>query len=126
MRLHQGEIVELAIRRNSINISEISRRMNVNRRSIYNWFRRDSLKIETICEIGYIINYDFSQDFPNEFAKDGFAIVERFMNEKNGITDPVNSVHFWMNKYITLLEIHNDMLSAQNLEPENLTLRDCS
>lgn len=126
MRLHQGQIVELAIRRNSINISEISRRMNVNRRSVYNWFSRDSLKIETICEIGYIINYDFSQDFPNEFAKEGYAISEKIINERNFVADPVNSVHFWMNKYITLLEAHNEMLAAHSLESEHLALKDCS
>lgn len=127
MSLHHGETVELAVRRKSVNISEISRRMHVNRRSIYNWFRQDSLKIEIICEIGYIIGYDFSQDFPDEFAKDGFAIVEGFIsNAKGGGGDPVNSVHFWMNKYINLLEKHNELLSATSLETEEISMRDFS
>src|SRR4051812_28015958 len=103
MQLHAGEIVELAVRRKGVSISELSRRMHVNRRSIYNWFEQKTLKIETICEIGYIIGYDFSQDFPEDFSQQGFAIMENILEEsKKNNFDSSNSVHFWMTKYITL------------------------
>lgn len=111
MSLNHGSILEIAIRRKAVSISEISRRMHVNRRSIYNWFQQENLKIEIICEIGYIIGYDFSQDFPEEFEVNGAAIMENLIhagkipnNETNG------SVHFWMNKYILLLEKYNELI----------------
>lgn len=111
MNLHHGSIIELAVRRKSVSISEISRRMHVNRRSIYNWFQQSSLRIELICEIGYIIGYDFSQDFPDEFDSNGFAILENLVhNSKRGAEESTNSAHFWMTKYITLLERYNDLL----------------
>jgi len=111
MGLHYGAIVEMAVRRKSVNISEISRRMHVNRRSIYNWFQKDFLSIEIICEIGYIIDYDFSKDFPAEFAPDGFSNPHHplgYKSRKNEAQD--YSVHFWMNKYIDLLEKYNNLL----------------
>ena len=122
MHLHQGEIVELAVRRSAVNISEISRKMKVNRRSIYNWFRRHSLKIEIICEIGYIINHDFSQEFPDQFVEGGFAIAQGFVEENKELTGRLNSAHFWMNKYIVLLEKYNALLSGESLDSENLTI----
>lgn len=111
MSLHYGAIVEMAVRRKSVNISEISRRMHVNRRSIYNWFQKDFLSIEIICEIGYIIDHDFSKDFPAEFAPDGFANPHHsvgYKSKRNGEQD--YSVRFWMNKYIALLEKYNNLL----------------
>lgn len=111
MSLHYGAIVEMAVRRKSVNISEISRRMHVNRRSIYNWFQRDFLSIEIICEIGYIIDYDFSKDFPDEFAPDGLVKPNQPMDYKSRRNvEQAYSVHFWMNKYIALLEKYNKLL----------------
>jgi lambda repressor-like predicted transcriptional regulator len=113
MQLHSGEIVEMAVRRKGVSISELSRRMHVNRRSIYNWFQQRVLKIETICEIGYIIGYDFSQDFPDDFTQQGFAIMENLIESgKKNNADSTNSVHFWMTKYINVLEKYNELLQA--------------
>ncbi|MCQ6956560.1 MULTISPECIES: helix-turn-helix domain-containing protein [Mucilaginibacter] len=111
MQQHAGEIIELAVRRKGVSISELSRRMHVNRRSIYNWFQQRCLKIETICEVGYIIGYDFSQDFPDAFTQQGFAIMENLIaaGKKNNL-DSSNSVHFWMTKYIAVLEKYNELL----------------
>ena len=113
MQLHAGEIVELAVRRKGVSISELSRRMHVNRRSIYNWFQQKSLKIEIICEIGYIIGYDFSQDFPEDFSQQGFAIMENLIEAgKRNSSDSSHSVHFWMTKYISVLEKYNELLQT--------------
>lgn len=120
MNLNHGAILEIAIRRKSISISEISRRMHVNRRSIYNWFRQESLKIELFCEIGYIIGYDFSQDFPEEFEVNGFSIMENLIHTgKIQNNETQNSIHFWMNKYILLLEKYNELiLTSEKFEEQ--------
>ncbi|GAA4087142.1 helix-turn-helix domain-containing protein [Mucilaginibacter panaciglaebae] len=116
MQLHIGEIVEMAVRRKGVSISELSRRMHVNRRSIYNWFQQRHLKIEMVCEIGYVIGHDFSQDLPDDFARQGFAIMENLIAAGNKVSiDSTNSVHFWMTKYIDILEKYNELLQTVDI-----------
>ncbi|AOM75913.1 hypothetical protein [Pedobacter steynii] len=109
MELNAGEIVELAVRRKNVNISELSRRLHVNRRTLYNWFRQKKLHTDVICEIGKVINYDFSNDFEEEFKqflrKDSVMVI----NDDDHST-PSNSVYYWMEKYIALLEDYKKLV----------------
>ena len=112
MELNAGQIVERVVRRNKVSISELARRMRVNRRSVYNWFDQKTLKIDIICKIGNVLNHDFSVDFPEAFGERGFAVMEKMVDEmdENEHKHP-NSVHYWMVKYISLLEKYNALLS---------------
>lgn len=114
MDLHTGKIVERAVRRNRVSISELARRMHVNRRSVYNWFNQESLRLEIICKIGYVLGHDFSEDLPEAFGDRGFEIMERLVDSVDD-HEPAypNSVHFWMNKYISLLEKYNELLANE-------------
>ena len=115
MELNAGEIVERVVRRNRVSITELARRLKVNRRSVYNWFEQKTLKLEIICRIGQVLNHDFSVDFPDAFGGRGFLPMERLVDtmheSENGSS---NSVHYWMVKYISLLEKYNDLLSQAN------------
>jgi predicted transcriptional regulator len=112
--MQNGEIVELVIRRNHISISELSRKLKVSRRSIYNWFTQESLSREIIYKIGEVLNHDFSVEFPDMFDR------ATILNSQRKVTDTdaeeLESVNYWRNKYITLLEKHNDFL-IHNMEP---------
>lgn len=114
MEQHTGKIVERAVRRNKVSISELARRMRVNRRSVYNWFNQKSLRLEIICKIGYVLGHDFSVDLPEAFGDRGFEIMERLVDtvDEEESTYP-NSVHFWMTKYISLLEKYNELLAQE-------------
>lgn len=114
MDLNAGQIVERVVRRNKVSISELARRMQVNRRSVYNWFDQKTLKIDIICKIGHVLNHDFSVDFPEAFGERGFAAMEKIVDamEDNEHKQP-NSVHYWMVKYISLLEKYNELLSHE-------------
>lgn len=109
----RGEIVELTIRRNNISISELSRKLNVSRRSIYNWFTQKSLSIDIICKIGEVIKHDFSKDFPEIFNQSMDLPDSRDIKSYTA-ADDYESVNYWRNKYINLLEKHNDFLSHHN------------
>jgi|SRR6476661_11109705 len=116
MELHTGEIVERVVRRNGVSISELARRMNVNRRSVYNWFQQKTLKLDLICKIGYVLGHDFSVEFPDAFGEKGFAIMEHLvdsMDENHESGEYPQSIHYWMNKYITLLEKYNELLAEK-------------
>lgn len=103
MQHNAGEIVELAVRRQNVNISQLSKHLNVNRRTLYNWFRQKKLHADVILEIGKAIHYDFSKDFDGELA---YFTYNQDLNDPKK-DEPSNSDHavlYWMEKYITLLE----------------------
>ena len=109
MEHNAGEIVELAVRRKNVNISELSRRLRVNRRTLYNWFSQKKLHTEVIIEIGKAIDYDFSRDFEGELA--GLAYMEDLpAYNRDMSSDHSNSVYYWMEKYITLLEDYKKLV----------------
>jgi hypothetical protein len=116
MDLNAGQIVERVVRRNKVSISELARRMQVNRRSVYNWFDQKTLKIDIICKIGHVLNHDFSTDFPEAFGERGIGSLEKTADQidENEHKQP-NSVHYWMVKYISLLEKYNELLSHESV-----------
>jgi transcriptional regulator with XRE-family HTH domain len=116
-KLNAGEIVEHAVRRQNVNISELSRRMKVNRRTLYNWFQQKSLNADVICGIGQVINYDFSKDFNDELNSSAVKGSARILNVKSD-RDSKNSetVYYWMEKYIALLEDYKKLLQESNYD----------
>ncbi len=110
--MHNGETVELVVRRDNISISELSRRLNVSRRSVYNWFAQENLSFEIICRIGEILNHDFSKEFPTLFNDSDDRIIQHnFRDASYKDESTLNSSQYWRDKYINLLEKHNDFLS---------------
>ena len=109
MELHTGAIVERVVRRSGVSITELARRTHVNRRSVYNWFNQKRLKLDIICKIGCVLGHDFSIEFPNFFPKDEFTQMKRLMETREE-AENTESVYFWMNKYIALLEKYNELL----------------
>ena len=110
--MHNGETVELVIRRDNISISELSRRLNVSRRSVYNWFAQENLSLEIICKIGEVLNHDFSKDFPSLFNDTDDRVIQHNFRDVGYKDDAsLNSAQYWRDKYINLLEKHNDFLS---------------
>nr|WP_199079272.1 helix-turn-helix domain-containing protein [Pedobacter sp. ASV19] len=108
--MHNGEIIELIIRRDRMNISELSRKLNVSRKSIYNWFKQEHLSIEIITKLGNLLHHDFVYDFPEKYEElhHHLTNAKEAAEHVNG-TD-VNSAEYWRNKYIKLLEIYTGML----------------
>ena len=117
MKLNAGEIVEHAVRSQNVNISELSRRMKVNRRTLYNWFQQKSLNADVICGIGQVINYDFSKDFNEELETSKIKSKERVLNPKiNKEYVSQESVYYWMEKYICLLEDYKKLLQNSSYD----------
>ncbi|EDM38351.1 hypothetical protein PBAL39_02012 [Pedobacter sp. BAL39] len=112
--INAGEIVEHAVRRQHVNISELSRRMNVNRRTLYNWFQQKKLHLDVIIAIGQVINYDFSKEFKDEFQNSGFNASLPDFDKPSDVTPAAlqDSKYYWMEKYITLLEDYKCLLQA--------------
>lgn len=121
MNLNVGQVVEHIVRRDHMGISELSRKLHVSRRTIYNWFSQKTLSFEIICKIGNAIKHDFSKEFPDDFATIDHEIGYNMnlLTNVNRSTDEnySSSVGYWMNKYITLLEKYNELLSHEFSSP---------
>lgn len=108
MERNAGEIVKLAVKRQNLNITELSKRLNVNRRTLYNWFGRKKLDTTIISAIGKAIDYDFSIDFGVELncasQKEAFSSPK-----KKDPSDHPYTVKYWMEKYIALLEEYKNL-----------------
>jgi len=127
-QLKHGEVLERIVRRDRMGISELSRKLNVSRRTIYNWFGQDRLSHEVIWQVGTLLGQDLSASFPDIFPK-GSQEGSGTLDSGKQSTAESNSVYFWMNKYIHLLEKYNDLLSIEEQQvqeerqPKTLPLR---
>ena len=103
-QVHHSLIVEKAVRRSGMSISEIGRLLNVNRRSIYNYFNQQRLSIDIIANFERALNYDFSEDIP-EYSK--------YKLRQEPVAREFGEVNVWKLKYLELLEKYNDILLKQ-------------
>lgn len=103
MEKHHGKIIKFTLKKSNYNLSDLAKSMNVNRRTLYNWFNQEKIKKEIIFRIGCIIRHNFLKEFPEMFSSDEFDVINMPKNhqlkgnERNG----------WRNKYLLLLEEYN-------------------
>ncbi|WP_454802901.1 hypothetical protein [Mucilaginibacter phyllosphaerae] len=109
MSKHQGQIVEYVVRRNGYSLSDLANELKVNRRTIYNWFKSETLRTDIIFNVGKVVRHDFSNEFPEIFVTEEFEFKAKYFSP-NIETAQENS---YKDKYITLLEKYNDLLIAQ-------------
>jgi AcrR family transcriptional regulator len=113
---HRGKIVEYIVRRHALGLSEISRKIGVSRRTLYNWFEKEDLAVSDIMKIGIAISYDFANEFPGIYE-------ETVANLKDQETQPAHddggnrAVYYWMEKYIRLMEQYNEVLNCKIDKP---------
>ena len=127
-QVKHGEVLERIVRRDSMGISELSRKLNVSRRTIYNWFNKERLSYEVIWQVGDLLGQDLSPCFPDIFQHGNLDSQDSQALNRQSNKEP-DSVYFWMNKYIQLLEKYNDLLSSsagkelEEQNPKNLSPR---
>jgi ribosome-binding protein aMBF1 (putative translation factor) len=107
---HYGEMLEKAVRNSQISISELAKKLKVNRRTIYYWFSRKTVNIDVLNNIGQIIQLNFRHDYYEMNKK-----TSSFSNphDSDKLTDDID---FWKNKYQILLERYNDLKARKKDE----------
>ncbi len=108
MEEHKGRVLERVIRKKGINISQLAKKIGVNRRSLYNYFQEKNLKSIVFEKIAAAINYDFMLEYPNILIGEP-SIQGAFYGPKMA-----QDVDYWKNKYISLLERHVEVLSGDD------------
>lgn len=122
MEKHYGQIVEYLVRKNGYSITDLATELDVNRRSIYNYFQNQFLKSDIILKIGRIIRHDFSKEFPEIFTPEDFtrSYKQNTLVVKAG--SPADDIpeEIWKDKYLNLLESYNEaLLKRLNLQQGN-------
>lgn len=117
--VNMGRILERVVRRDRMSISELSRNLDVSRRTIYNWFETETLNFEIIRKVGFVIGHDFSNEFPEEFAKRNNNIKEHGRETEVMTENPSSPVYYWMDRYIKLLEKYTEVLNHEIKDYEN-------
>ena len=107
MEKHSGQIIEYIIRKKGFNISDLARSLNINRRSLYNWFNQKDLSAAHIFKIGNVIRHDFSVEFPDLFNKDDFKLLDQRYVENIVVSTTPQQLIDWEEKYLRLLDEYN-------------------
>jgi len=107
---HKGEIIEKAIRQSGYSITKLAKKLGKSARWMYYMFENSNVSIDHILEIGEILHHDFSNEI-KELKK------YKVLNEIQAIKDSETSykskheeLEYWKNKYLALLEKHNQLL----------------
>jgi transcriptional regulator with XRE-family HTH domain len=98
--IHRGEIVEKFVRKSGYSLSKLADKLHISRNTLYNRFSNANLSYRFIQEVGVIINYDFSLEFP-EIPKVDFATGEK----NNMLRHIENKYSILLEKHIKLIEI---------------------
>ncbi|WP_297514047.1 hypothetical protein [Flavobacterium sp.] len=105
---NRGEIIKNAIYQSGIPISAIAKQMGKSRRWFYQMFEQKNVSIDTILTIGKIIRYDFSKEIKEMYPLILHEPPEEYPEEE--------TVDYWKNKYIRLLEAYNSLLLKNNAD----------
>jgi len=100
-----GELLERAIRRKGLNITEIAFAMNVTRRTIYNWFKQEIIDKDIMERLSNIVSYDAISSQPN-------TITFNIKNSQVTIKDEA----YWQDRYIDLLERYSALIAETSIK----------
>ena len=120
--LHQGEILQEAIKNSGISITRIVEELGITRPTIYRKFKDETLDAKFVNNVGQIIGHDFSNDFTvaQQFMFQNVTpVVKQNVTQAavQRVTTPVmlnsdlsGQLVALQAKYIALLEAYNELL----------------
>ncbi|ACE05709.1 hypothetical protein Aasi_0269 [Candidatus Amoebophilus asiaticus 5a2] len=76
--IHRGHIVEKIVRKSGYSLTKLAEKLGISRNTLYNRFDNANLGYRFIMDVGNIIHYDFTLDFP-EIKKESSLIGDYSM-----------------------------------------------
>jgi hypothetical protein len=100
-------MVETILRKSGHSLTKLAEKLSISRNTLYNRCKNANLSYDFIMEIGNIICYDFTIDFPEMKEKIGLASVNPALQHGED-----QSAALWRleGKYTQLLEKYNKLL----------------
>jgi DNA-binding XRE family transcriptional regulator len=105
--IHRGEIVEKTLRKSGYSLTKLAAKLGISRNTLYNRFKNADLSYHFIMEVGKVIYYDFTLDFPEMKENVDRSSAAYDLLEKDQTTE------LWRieKKYAELLEKHAKLLA---------------
>ncbi|MEX1189912.1 MAG: hypothetical protein WED33_11685 [Bacteroidia bacterium] len=97
----------MAVRKSGIPLTRIVDKLGKSRKWIYNQFEMPDVPLDIIIEIGKVIHHDFTFDIDELNSASKSKSLSEVDEERNY---EGNEVHYWKNKYLSLLEEFNSYL----------------
>ena len=104
-----GQLLEKAIRRKGLNITEIAAALQISRRTLYNWFKLEVIDEVTMERIANVTAHDFTTIQLKPI--NGNNKTETTNTNSNST---VKDEAYWQDRYIDLLERYSQILAAQH------------
>ena len=100
MEQHRGKIFEAVVRKCGYPLKTLAAKLGISRNTIYNKFKEYDLSYDFILEVGELIHYDFSYEYPEMKATVS-------INKNQQVAEL-----WWLErKYTRLLERYHNLLS---------------
>ena len=95
--IHIGSIIKQKLQENSMTIKEFSKKINCDRTTVYDIFKRKSIDVERLVKISEVLNFDF--------------VNEIYLQQPTKVVEP--------SKVLIAIEIDKNELLKSDL-PENI------
>ena len=105
--IHRGEVLQLAVRKHKLKITQVVKKLGISRGTFYNHIEDPNLPLEVLEKYGKALGYDFTTDLP-EMSKYTFEEPsEVYGQQPSTIEEAIKQRDYWKDKYIALLEEHH-------------------
>lgn len=109
---NRGEILGAVVRKKHKNLTDLAAKMGYDRATLYRHFADPYLSDGIILKYAKVLKYDFIKEFP-ELGTYTNQLAEPLAEYRPlTLADALKEVDFWKTKYITLLEVHNELLKS--------------
>jgi hypothetical protein len=105
---HRGHIVEKIVRKSGYSLTKLADKLEISRNTLYNRFDNANLGYRFIMDVGNIIHYDFTLDFP-EMKKEP-SLIEDYSTFTSRKEDKAADLWRIEAKYTHLLERYTKLL----------------
>lgn len=113
---HKGEIIEKAVRQSGYSITKLAKKLGKSTRWMYYMFESSNVSIDYIIEIGEILHYDFSNEIKELKRYRALHEVQAIKESETTYKPEQEESEYWKNKYLALLEKHNQLLQRFSTE----------
>ena len=105
--IHRGEILEKTLRKSGYSLTKLAGKLGISRNTLYNRFENANLSYHFIMEVGRIIYYDFTLDFPEMKEKIELTNANPVLQHGEDQSAALGRAE---GKYTQLLEKYNKLL----------------